>query len=73
MVDENSACIDGFFKVALAADHMTMNKFHSQDNNYNLVRQEIQRLVDQAPSYLKTRLNRRSLLEASFLNNIWVS
>ena len=73
MVDEDSACIDGFFKVALAADHLNMNKFQSRDNNYNMVSREVQRLVDQAPSYLKTRLSRGSLLEASFLNNIWVS
>ncbi len=60
MVDEVSACIDGFFKVALAADHLNMNKFQSpEDNNYRLVSQEIQRLVHQAAGCIEARLNRR--------------
>ena len=65
MVDEVSACIDCFSKLALTADHLNLNKFQSSnDNNYKLVRQEIQRLICQAPSFLEARLNRRSSLVA---------
>ena len=74
MVDERSACIDGFPKVALAADHLNMNKFQSpRDNNYILVSQQIQRLVLQAPSYLGNRLNHRFPRITSFLNHSWAS
>lgn len=65
MVDEVSACIDGFSKLGLASDHLNMNKFQSsQDNNYRLVCQEIKRLVNQAPSSIKARLNRKCSLVA---------
>jgi hypothetical protein len=58
MVDEVSACIDGFPKLGLASDHLNMNKFQSsQDNNYRLVSQEIRRLVDQSASSIQARLS----------------
>ena len=59
MVDEVSACIDGFPKIGLATDHLKLNKFQSvEDNNYKLVVQQIRKCVIQAPGLIVARLNR---------------
>lgn len=45
-VDENSAIIPGEIAIGLDVDHLGMNKFESeQDNGYELVRGELERMV----------------------------
>jgi hypothetical protein len=59
VVDEQSACIDGFPKLGLAADHFQMHKYPSSENsNYRLVSHEIATLVNAAPSRVESRLAR---------------
>jgi hypothetical protein len=44
-VEESSACIDGFPRLGLAADHH-LNRFSGpEDHNYALVRQQIEVMV----------------------------
>lgn len=45
-VDENSGTIPGKTKIGLDADHVGMNKFESrEDNNYTLVKGEMEKMV----------------------------
>ena len=56
VVDKVSGCIEGYPKHGLPLDHFRLNKFSDpEDGNYRAVRDEIQRLVEEAPEKLRIR------------------
>lgn len=56
MVDEASACIDGYPKHGLSVDHFRLNKFASPDDAcFKAVAGEIQQMVTEAPHRVASR------------------
>lgn len=49
VVDEHSACLDGFERIGIGSDHFSINKFTSPDSGYyRSVQSQIQNMVEKA-------------------------
>lgn len=73
VVDESSACIDGYPKYGLGLDHFNLNKFASpEDGHYKAVKRQVQKMAKEAAENLLARSRyvmttfRPSILETEF-------